>query len=87
MKKNITLHIDCAKTKTPAQVHAAIAHQLHFPDYYGANLDALQDCLGDTLIEHTISLSWHDTAQSLAMKSLQEIHSVLNEALGKKKYD
>ncbi len=32
---------------TPAQLHAYMKEQLHFPDYYGANLDALNDCLTD----------------------------------------
>lgn len=30
---------------TAAQLHAEIARQLNLPEYYGANLDALHDCL------------------------------------------
>lgn len=30
-----------------AQVHASIADALGFPAYYGSNLSALSDCLGD----------------------------------------
>ena len=30
-----------------AEAHALIAEKLDFPDYYGHNLDALDDCLGD----------------------------------------
>ncbi|OEJ36117.1 barnase inhibitor [Streptomyces subrutilus] len=32
---------------TEQDMHRAIAAALHFPDYYGHNLDALNDCLGD----------------------------------------
>lgn len=41
------LILDVKKMTSPAQAHAYLAQILHFPDYYGANLDALHDCLGD----------------------------------------
>lgn len=31
----------------PAALHAYLADTLHFPAYYGGNLSALADCLGD----------------------------------------
>ena len=33
--------------ETPAEAHEFLARELRFPDYYGGNLDALEDCLGD----------------------------------------
>ncbi|MBO7674193.1 MAG: barstar family protein [Atopobiaceae bacterium] len=33
--------------ESPAEAHRLLAQELDFPDYYGANLDALEDCLGD----------------------------------------
>lgn len=32
---------------TADDLHAYLATRLDFPSYYGNNLDALQDCLGD----------------------------------------
>ena len=32
---------------TKEKAHAHLKRRLHFPDYYGANLDALCDCLTD----------------------------------------
>ncbi len=43
--KQITL--SCATLKTKDALHAALAEALDFPDWYGANLDALYDCLQD----------------------------------------
>ncbi len=40
--KTITIH--CA-FMDKERLHAALQHSLSFPDYYGANLDALYDCL------------------------------------------
>ena len=82
MKKNVALKIDCAKLKTAAEIHAAIAKQLHFPDYYGANLDALRDCLGDVLIEHPIKLVWKESSTSREDSELQAIHALLTEVVG-----
>ena len=39
--------IDEATFESAEDVHAYLADELGFPAYYGANLDALNDCLGD----------------------------------------
>ncbi len=39
--------IDEGKFEDAAAFHAYLADELDFPDYYGCNLDALNDCLGD----------------------------------------
>ena len=39
--------IDCKEIHEKAQLHALIADKLHFPDWYGGNLDALFDALTD----------------------------------------
>ncbi|MBQ6321503.1 MAG: barstar family protein [Lachnospiraceae bacterium] len=39
--------IDAAKMKDRKAAHEYLKKQLHFPEYYGANLDALHDCLGE----------------------------------------
>lgn len=39
--------IDEEQFESAADVHAYLAKHLDFPDYYGNNLDALNDCLGD----------------------------------------
>ncbi len=36
-----------AAAPTRRDIHSYIAAQMHFPDYYGHNLDALYDCLTD----------------------------------------
>ena len=41
--KEIT--INCAEIGTMAEMHAILARELNFPDWYGRNLDALHDCL------------------------------------------
>jgi RNAse (barnase) inhibitor barstar len=50
---------------TEADLHSALAATLGFPDWYGANLDALWDCLTD-LAEPTVLLwdGWGPLARS-----------------------
>ena len=37
--------INCAEIGTMAQIHDILIRELHFPGWYGRNLDALHDCL------------------------------------------
>lgn len=41
---------DCSNWMQTEKIHKALKKQLHFPDYYGENLDALNDCLSDLQI-------------------------------------
>ncbi|MFE6225383.1 barstar family protein [Microtetraspora glauca] len=41
------IRLEAGRWNTERDMHRAIAAALHFPDYYGHNLDALNDCLGD----------------------------------------
>lgn len=48
---------------TPAEAHAELARGLEFPDFYGANLDALWDCLTG-MIELPVAIEWRAFAVS-----------------------
>lgn len=41
----LELTIDCRRIQDRQELHRAFAETLHFPDWYGNNLDALHDCL------------------------------------------
>src|SRR5689334_5534692 len=41
---------ECATWTTEEAMHTALAAELTFPDYYGHNLNALNDCLRDLVI-------------------------------------
>lgn len=42
-----TVVLDCREMTDRRAAHEYLAKKLSFPDYYGHNLDALHDCLGD----------------------------------------
>lgn len=53
MKK---IKLDPQKMTNKEDAHNYLANALHFPAYYGGNLDALHDVLGDIEEETTIIL-------------------------------
>ena len=60
--KQITL--DIAQMRTRVAAHAYLKQALALPDYYGENLDALYDCLGEVCepVQLTISAAVADAA-------------------------
>ena len=42
--------LDAALWTEEAAAHRALAEALDFPDYYGANFDAFNDCLSDLVV-------------------------------------
>jgi hypothetical protein len=45
-----TDEFDCSNWHTEAEFHTEVAVRLAFPGYYGGNLDAFHDCIGDVEI-------------------------------------
>ena len=48
--------IDGTSVTSMEDIHAALAQQLAFPEWYGGNLDALHDCLTDLHEETHVSV-------------------------------
>lgn len=57
------IHIDCSRIDGPREFHDILARELHFPEWYGSNLDALHDCLTE-IHEDTVLvfLNWAHVA-------------------------
>lgn len=56
--------LDASSWSAQADLHHAIAAALHFPDYYGRNLDALNDCLRDVVAQ---TYGWAPDTTGLAL--------------------
>ncbi len=74
--------VDCTGLEDARQLHELLKDQLHFPDHYGYNLDALFDCLTDIRADTTIRLEgfmelgqWRDRfANTFANAALENPH-------------
>lgn len=68
---------------TKEHAHAHLAGRLHLPDYYGNNLDALSDCLGEIGTPTRIYLV-HSAAMTASLGDYGErLLNVLNDAARK----
>ncbi|MBV6304718.1 barstar family protein [Candidimonas humi] len=48
--------VDCDRARSCSAVLRAIAKAVDFPEYFGSNLDALSDCLCDTLQDQKVGM-------------------------------
>ncbi len=73
---------DGAELPTPRQVQDALALRMEFPAWYGRNLDALHDCLGDVREETVIILlNWEREGYQAAVLRVMRDVAAENDAL------
>lgn len=72
---NVT--IDCSRIRSREDLHRIFAEELHFPAWYGNNLDALHDCL--TSLSGTIRLeNWEDAEANLGKYGIAAKKAILS---------
>lgn len=67
MADDLVIQLDNEDFEDAAEVHEYLAEVLQFPSYYGHNLDALNDCLGDVsrpvrieAVRHREAVAWFE---------------------------
>lgn len=58
------VEFDAGSWASPADMFDDLAERLHFPDYFGRNLDALNDCMRDVASHE---YGWHAAATGLVI--------------------
>lgn len=57
--------VDCDRARSRSAVLRAVVKAVDFPEFFGGNLDALYDCLCDTVLDHKTGLFlWFDNLHS-----------------------
>ena len=74
--------LDGTTAPTKEALHQHLARELHFPDWYGGNLDALFDCLTSVTEEVTLTLDEASLAEALGPYA-QRVSKVLAKAAEK----
>ncbi|MBQ6469650.1 MAG: tRNA (N6-isopentenyl adenosine(37)-C2)-methylthiotransferase MiaB [Lachnospiraceae bacterium] len=68
-----TVSIDLLPSRNREELHAYLAESLQLPSYYGANLDALFDCLTDTDTDTEIRITGSGITSDPYEKSLLDV--------------
>jgi ribonuclease inhibitor len=78
MKK---VNIDGRYISSYKELHELLKKKLEFPDFYGANLDALWDCITG-MIELPLELRWkhYEVSEERLGEKAQRTRAVLEEA-------
>ena len=74
-----TIRLDFTNLSSREEIHNLIADRLDFPDWYGANLDALYDCLTDLHDEICLEIQMPGEDTPLATY-LERVRRVLQDA-------
>lgn len=61
-----TIALDVTNIRTVKALHVYLAYRLDLPDYYGGNLDALHDVLGDIAGQTRIVLTGQPASGEMA---------------------
>jgi ribonuclease inhibitor len=56
-REDDSLEIDVGTAKTPQQLHDLLSEAFQFPDYYGSNWDAFDECIRDIAVPSIIQIS------------------------------
>lgn len=75
-----TIVIDGGKMPTRKEAHAYLAERLMFPEYYGANLDALSDCLSEIREETNIVIYRYAKMEEALGSYAESIMKVITHA-------
>ncbi|MHB1454288.1 MAG: barstar family protein [Saccharofermentanales bacterium] len=75
-----TIVIDGNEMRTREDAHAYLSRRLSFPDYYGQNLDALHDCLGEIGEPTNIVIYHYDALEKSLGTYAASIRDVLSHA-------
>lgn len=70
--------LDGNRMTSKEEAHEYIAKELQFPDYYGKNLDALEDCLEDMPADTVIEILFKDAARDNLGKYADKIFGIFD---------
>ena len=76
--------LDGARFENIESAHEYIKGKMGFPEHYGANLDALDDCLSELPRSTSVVIINRDAAIMNLGKKAAEIFAVFSEILGVK---
>jgi ribonuclease inhibitor len=81
-----TIVIDGNKMGSRKEVHAYLRESLSFQDYYGSNLDALHDCLGEIAEQTHIVICHYDELEKSLGKYAENLLRVITDAAAENDY-
>jgi RNAse (barnase) inhibitor barstar len=72
------MNVDVSKASSPEELHALLAKAFGFPDYYGQNWDAFDECIRDVSVPDSIAISGIEQLRSHFPRDAKLLHQCLS---------
>jgi RNAse (barnase) inhibitor barstar len=72
------MNVDVSAARSPEELHTLLAKAFGFPDYYGQNWDAFDECIRDVPVPDTVEISGIEKLRSRLPRDAKLLHQCLS---------
>jgi RNAse (barnase) inhibitor barstar len=81
------LKIDVGSVTTRQELHSRLAEAFHFPDYYGHNWDAFDECIRDVEVPTHVEITGFDALRARLPREAELLQQCVADFIAERHHD